>query len=77
MLYSSQFFKTENKAAAFRDKHDGLLFNGLPGSSTQDDYRAEARIADLTEAEQEKRPFCVVWNIVDEGPIRADPQERR
>lgn len=77
MLYSSRFFKTEQRAVAFRDKHNGVLFSGLPGSSTENDYRTEAHIADLTEAEQERRPFCVVWNIVDEGPIKPEPQESR
>lgn len=72
MLYSSRFFQTEDKAADFSAKHDGLIYSNLPGSNTQEDYRTEAHIAKLTEAEQANRPFCVVWNIVDDGPIKPD-----
>lgn len=72
MLYSSRFFQTEGKAADFSAKHDGLIYSNLPGSSTREDYSAEAYIAGLTEAEQAERPFCVVWNIVDDGPIKPE-----
>lgn len=72
MLYSSRFFQTEGKAADFSAKHDGLIYSNLPGSSTQEAYRIEAHIAELTEAEQAERPFCVVWNIVDDGPIKPE-----
>lgn len=72
MLYANKFFKTEKAAAAFQQKHGGAMYCGLPGSETAEDYRVEACMSELTEAQREARPYCVAWNIVDEGPIQPD-----
>lgn len=43
-----------------------------PVAETREDYRVEACMAELSEAEREARPYCVAWNVVDEGPIQPD-----
>lgn len=72
MLYAQKFFKTEKAAKDFQNKHGGALYANVPGSRTREDYRVEACMAGLPEAEREARPYCVAWNVVDEGPIKPD-----
>lgn len=74
MLYARKFFKTEKAAKAFQRKNGGALYSDIQGSRTREDYRVEACIAELTETQREGRPFCVAWNIVDEGPVAEDDQ---
>lgn len=72
MLYARKFFKTKEKAQAFQKKHGGALYENVPGSRTCDDYRVEACLAELPAAEREVCPYCVAWNIVDDGPIKPE-----
>lgn len=72
MLYAHKFFKTEKAAQDFQKKHSGALYADVPGSRTREDYRVEACMAELSEAERAARPYCVAWNVVDEGPIQPD-----
>ena len=72
MLYAHEFFKTEKDAKAFQQKRGGALYCGFPGSETAEDYRVEACVEELTQTQREDRPYCVVWNIVDEGPIQSE-----
>lgn len=72
MLYARKFFKTKEKARAFQKKHGGALYADVPGSRTRDDYRVEACLAELPASEREAHPYCVAWNIVDEGPVKPD-----
>ena len=72
MLYAHKFFKTEKAAAAFQQKHGGALYADVPGSRTREDYRVEACMAGLPEAARASRPYCVAWNVVDEGPIQPN-----
>ena len=69
MLYARKFFKTEKAAKDVQRKNGGALYSGIQGSRTREDYHVEACIAELTEAQREERPFCVAWNIVEEGPV--------
>lgn len=73
MLYAHKFFKTEEAARAFQQKHKGALYVNTPDSKTREDYRIEACMAEMTEAQREVYPYCVAWNVVDEGPIKPDP----
>lgn len=73
MLYAHKFFKTKENAKAFQRKHGGALYSNAPGSRTKRDYITEAAMAGMTEKQREDRPFCVAWNIVDDGPIKPDP----
>lgn len=73
MLYAHKFFKTKENAKAFQRKHGGALYSNAPGSRTKRDYITEAAMAGMTEKQCEDRPFCVAWNIVDDGPIKPDP----
>lgn len=72
MLYAQKFFKTEKAAKDFQNKHGGALYADVPGNRTREDYRVEACMAGLPEAERKARPYCVAWNVVDEGPIKPD-----
>lgn len=72
MLYAHKFFKTEKAAQDFQKKHGGALYAYVPGSPSREDYRVEACMAELTEEQRTARPYCVVWNVVDEGPIQPD-----
>ena len=73
MLYAQKFFKTEKAAKNFQKKHGGALYANVPGSRTCEDYHVEACMAELPEAERKAYPYCVAWNVVDEGPIKPDP----
>lgn len=75
MLYARKFFKTKENAKAFQKKHGGAMYADVPGSRTRKDYNVEACLAELTASEREKYPYCVAWNVVQEGPIKADPVE--
>ena len=72
MLYAHKFFKTEKAAQDFQKKHSGALYSDVPGSRTREDSRVEACVAERSEAERTARPYCVAWNVVDEGPIKPD-----
>lgn len=69
MLYSNKFFKTEKAAVRFQKACQGVIFCGLAGSHTRDDYYAEAQLAGMTEKECGDKPYCVVYNVVEGGPI--------
>lgn len=69
MLYSSKFFKNEKAAARFQEQQNGVLFCGLIGSHTRADYHAEAQLAGMTDEECSRKPYCVVYNVVADGPI--------
>lgn len=75
MLYAHKFFKTEKAAQDFQKKHGGALYADVPGSRTREDYHVEACMAELSEAERTARPYCVAWNIVDDGPIKLEEME--
>lgn len=75
MLYAHKFFKTKENAKAFQRKHGGALYSNAPGSRTKQDYLTEAAMAEMTEKQREERPFCVAWNVVDDGPIKPDRME--
>ena len=75
MLYAHKFFKTKENAKAFQRKHGGALYSNAPGSRTKRDYLTEAAMAEMTEKQREERPFCVAWNIVDDGPIKPEEME--
>lgn len=75
MLYAHKFFKTKEDAKAFQKKHGGALYSNAPGSRTKQDYLTEAVMAEMTEKQREERPFCVAWNIVDDGPIKPEEME--
>lgn len=75
MLYAHKFFKTKENAKAFLRKHGGALYSNAPGSCTKQDYLTEAAMAEMTEKQREERPFCVAWNVVDDGPIKPDELE--
>lgn len=75
MLYAHKFFKTKENAQAFQRKHGGALYSNAPGSRTKKDYLTEAVMAEMTEKQREERPFCVAWNVVDDGPIKPDELE--
>lgn len=70
MLYDCRFFKEHDKARSFCIDKSGAMFSNLPGSPTAEEYRIEADIQQLSPVERECKPFCVVWNIVEEGPIQ-------
>ena len=72
MLYVQKFFKTEKAAKSFQKKHGGALYADVPGSRTREDYRVEACMAELSEADHTAHPYCVAWNIVGDGPIRSE-----
>ena len=72
MLYANKFFKTEKAAKEFQKKHGGVLYADVPGSKTRESYRVEACMEELPESERMARPYCVAWNVVDEGPIKSD-----
>ena len=72
MLYARKFFKTEKAAKTFQQKNGGALYSNAPNSQTADYYHVEACLVGLTEAQKKARPYCVVWNVVDEGPIQPD-----
>lgn len=72
MLYTHKFFKDEKSAQDHKNKHRGILYSNLSGSSTQEEYQIEAHLAGLSESQQAAKPFCVVWNVVDEGPIQPE-----
>ena len=73
MLYAHEFFRTKEEARAFqRERGGGALYSNLPGSRTRKAYTAEACMAELTEKQREEKPFCVAWNVVDDGPIVKD-----
>lgn len=75
MLYAHKFFKTKEDAKAFQKKHGGAFYSNAPGSRTKRDYLTEAAMAEMTEKQREERPFCVAWNIVDDGPIKPEEME--
>ena len=72
MLYARKFFKTKEAAKAFQKKHGGALYVGSPRSATREDYHIEAVLEGLTASQREAHPYCVAWNIVDEGPIKPE-----
>lgn len=72
MLYARKFFKTKEAAKAFQKAHGGVLYADVPNSRTRQDYAIEAALGGLTASQREARPYCVAWNIVDEGPIEPD-----
>lgn len=75
MLYAHKFFRTKENAQAFQRKHGGALYSNAPGSRTKQDYLTEAVMAEMTQKQREECPFCVAWNVVDEGPIKPDELE--
>lgn len=72
MLYTRRFFKTREAATAFQKAHGGALYADVPKSRTRKDYAVEATLEGLTALQREAYPYCVAWNIVDEGPIKPD-----
>lgn len=72
MLYARRFFRNKASAKDFQKMHGGALYANVPGSRSRKDYLVEAHLAGFTEADCEDRPYCVAWNIMDEGPIKPE-----
>ncbi len=72
MLYDRRFFATLSAAERYRKKCNGVIYSGLSDSPTIGAYKTEAVLADLSMTQQQDKPFCVVWNIVSEGPIHPE-----
>lgn len=64
-MYMSRFFQTLEEAESFQRQHGGALYRlkaKVKKGHGPNNYKIEAIMRGLTEADMKSLPYCVAWN---------------
>ena len=64
-MYMSRFFQTLEEAESFQKQHGGALYRlkaKVKKGHGPNNYKIEAIMRGLTEADMKSLPYCVAWN---------------
>ena len=64
-MYMSRFFQTFEEAESFQKQNGGALYRlkaKVKKGQGPNNYKIEAMMRGLTEADMESFPYCVAWN---------------